>query len=552
MTDLGALLQGLLHFSVFLLYCLAGGLYFRWLMPLLNVKANRLAVFMLLAQIVLVGLAYFHQPASDFDRWLWDLDGEYNMFSTLAAAQFALVGSFAILTGWMASACLAWQRLYFAGIGLLFVILTYDEYHGLRAIGSGWQLQYAALGVGVAIATALIARRSPPNMRKWYICFLTGLALSSAGALFLDEVPCSQGALGPWRIDADGCLIIKPVEEILESLGIWLALVAMLGLFSNMTPRLKRALPRRLSLLALALILLLLLPFLSTAVELRLWSRQTNVRFESKIIIEAFRLQNDEDSLAVALFLSSGNWHNYSGLGYSIHLVDQVSGKSAAHVDKNISRRYTWKTTLYEPRLKYLQRSLVAIPPDAPKNRAMWIVLTHWRQDKGSGKFINQKALASDLQLLSDAQVILGEYVIRSDAEPSPAAPLVTFDNGFALQGIELPERSQIGENLRVMFSWRSDADGLEDYIQFLHFGREEGDEWWGYDQQPLGPRLPTRLWYNGLSDSEVWQVPLPADLAPGQYSVYTGLYRSRDQQRVIAETFPDSRVPLGSLLVEA
>ena len=71
--------------------------------------------------------------------------------------------------------------------------------------------------------------------------------------------------------------------------------------------------------------------------------------------------------------------------------------------------------------------------------------------------------------------------------------------------------------------------------MQFLHFGHEESGTWWVYDQQPLGPRLPTRLWYSGLADSEIWQVPLPADLAPGRYTVFTGLYRTRDQERVPA-----------------
>ena len=83
-----------------------------------------------------------------------------------------------------------------------------------------------------------------------------------------------------------------------------------------------------------------------------------------------------------------------------------------------------------------------------------------------------------------------------------------------------------------------------------------ESGAWFVYDHQPLGPRLPTRLWYSGLADSETWQAPLPADLAPGRYSVFTGLYRARDQERIPAsgaEGTPwlDARVPLGSLLVE-
>ena len=54
----------------------------------------------------------------------------------------------------------------------------------------------------------------------------------------------------------------------------------------------------------------------------------------------------------------------------------------------------------------------------------------------------------------------------------------------------------------------------------------------------------------------EVWQVPLPADLAPGRYEVFTGLYRTRDLERVPAsdmdgEPWLDGRVLLGSLVLE-
>ena len=67
---------------------------------------------------------------------------------------------------------------------------------------------------------------------------------------------------------------------------------------------------------------------------------------------------------------------------------------------------------------------------------------------------------------------------------------------------------------------------------------------------------MPTRLWYKGLVDSETWQVPLPADLAPGRYRVFTGLYRTRDRERIPArdgdgDHFGDNRVPLRTLIIE-
>ena len=75
---------------------------------------------------------------------------------------------------------------------------------------------------------------------------------------------------------------------------------------------------------------------------------------------------------------------------------------------------------------------------------------------------------------------------------------------------------------MNIRFVWRSNVAGDEDLAQFLHFAQAESGTWWGYDQQPLGTRLPTRLWYEGLADSETWQVPsVRDDLVPGQYTVF-------------------------------
>ena len=151
---------------------------------------------------------------------------------------------------------------------------------------------------------------------------------------------------------------------------------------------------------------------------------------------------------------------------------------------------------------------------------------------------------------------MLGELVLPAVESGWSPVPLAAFENGFALESVDLPNQAQRGETLDITFAWRSNAAGLDNYSQFLHFIHAESGQWWGYDQSPLGMRLPTRLWYTGLADSETWQVPLPADLAPGRYMVFTGLYRASDLERVparAAEGTPwlDNRVVLGSLILE-
>ena len=196
----------------------------------------------------------------------------------------------------------------------------------------------------------------------------------------------------------------------------------------------------------------------------------------------------------------------------------------------------------------------VEIPSQTAANRALSVVLTLWHDI--NGEFLRQKVLSSDLKLLGETQVLLGELVLPANSPTPSTAPLAQFENGFSLGAVDLPQGARPGENLVIPFAWQSSENGREDHVQYLHLGHLESGAWFVYDQQPLGSRLPTRLWYSGLADSETWQVPLPADLAPGLYQVFTGLYRTRDQERVPAtdadgRPFVDARVPLGTLLIE-
>ena len=241
--------------------------------------------------------------------------------------------------------------------------------------------------------------------------------------------------------------------------------------------------------------------------------------------------------------------------GYSISLIDQASLASVARRNTYTHERLdSWESP--DNTIVYRQWVEVEIPPDAPTNRALWLVLTLWREENGD--YVRQKVLSSDLQRLSDTQLILDEFVLKPSATlPLTNTALASFENGFALESVGMPEQATAGDTLNITFTWRADEAEHLEYTQFLHLGHKESGKWLVHDQQPLGARLPTHLWYNGLSDSETWQVPLPADVQAGSYAVFTGLYHAHDGERVIArgangEPFLDARVPLGSLIIQA
>ncbi|MCY4072927.1 MAG: hypothetical protein OXG60_16665 [Chloroflexi bacterium] len=547
--------RDLIWLYIFLLYIPVCLLAYKWLSPSLSPASKRLTIGMLAAQVLVIVLSLAIRPTSLFQEWLWKLGAEWNVPSALASAQLALVAFIALFTAWLTRTIPAWQRLYLLGLGLVFLFLGLDEFFDFRTSIVNLRLHYMIIGAAMVLATVIVAIRSPRRSWIWQICLLLGLSIVAIGGLLFDVTSDFCGTIGFLR-PSGGCLEPDYFEESLEILGVWLALIALLCQFSRIVPRPQP--PVHLALYVAPALWILLLARASPVPnipyqKLGYGIQPALVRFESEEYLYGYHIERKDEALGLQLY--SYPWGSIDNeLGYSIHLVDQTSGGSAASRDNLLKRDRSFQLFGDNFVRVYAQEIEIEFPPEAPVNRALWVMLTLWRGR--DNEYARQKVLSSDLPLLGDSQIILGELVLPSDSAAPPTLPLAVFDSGVFLHAVSMPEHAITGKTLDITFSWGSDESGDEDLVQFLHFGREETGEWFVHDQQPLGPRLPTRLWYAGLADSETWQVRLPGDLAPGQYSVFTGLYRASDQERVPARQadgtpWLDSRVPLGSITIE-
>ncbi len=540
---------------IFLLYLPVCLCVYKRLSPSLSPTAKRLTIGMLAAQVLVIVLSLTIRPTSLFQEWLWEFDAEWNIPSAITSSQLALVGFVALFTAWLARTLPAWQRLYLLGLGLIFLFLGLDEFFDFRTSVHNLRGYYILVGAAMAMATIYVSFHSPHRFRIWQISLLIGLSIVALGGLLFDKLPDFCGTLVFLR-PYGGCLERNFFDESLEILGTWLALIALLGQFSCITPipqpRVRRA-------LFVAPVLWILFLVQTSPVPnityLKSWHgiHPALVRFESGEYLYGYHIERKDEALRIQLY--SFPWQSIDiELDYSIHLIDQSSGGSVASRDNLLKRDRSFQIFGGNFIRVYAQETDIEFSSETSVNRALWVVLTLWREqdDKNS----RQKVLSSNLRLLGDSRVILDEIVLRAEETPASAPPLVRFANGFALEAASLPERVKAGEPLNIHFAWAADSADGEDANQFLHLGHEETGEWFVYDQQPLGPRLPTRLWYAGLADSETWQVPLPADLASGRYSVFTGLYRVSDQVRVPARQadgtlWIDARVPLGMITIE-
>lgn len=524
-------------------------------LPIMGLRpgAKQMAIGMLVAQVVAIVLAVRVEPSSAYMRNLLNYHGERDILSTLASTQLALAGGVALTTAWIAKIRPSWQRLYFVALGIVFLFLAADEYLSIHEFITHWQIIYSLLGAAVVLPTLIVAWHGPRSQHKWSVCLLVGLAMSAAGAILLEShwLPCGY----EWEIFriTEGCFDFAEQEESLEFLGIWLALVALLGKYSDSTSATRSSAKRLLYAMPALWLLLLFLYSLTPRLALRLMAQPAAIQFESGVRLLGHRIDGVWGEGGVHLYISARQV-DFINLGYSIHLVDQVSGVSVASRDKWAEGKHgMW---LFGPEYMpvYQEGLALDIPPEAPSNRALWIILSFWR--KRRDEYIGQGILDSDYQLLSDSQAILGELILPAEEATLQTSPIAAFDNGFEFVDVALPAAASPGDKLDITMSWRNGSDSNRDYTQFLHFVHSETGEQWGHDQPPLGQRLPTRLWYKGLADSETWRIPLPAALEPGVYDVYTGLYRSSDNERAAAygahgELLRDGRIHVGSLPVK-
>lgn len=439
-------------------------------------------------------------------------------------------------------------------MGFLFLSLGLHDYFqqtSYLAYMNEWYVPYAVFASLLLVVTVIYIETSPKQPRLWLLYIFSALFMLALGGVIFDGlVRVCHEFLGIVRID--GCISRVYLEETLELIGGWVALVAMLGhLADDASTSLKRA-TFLLALVAPVWILLLLFSSAIPRVAVQARSNHAAIVWDSGPGLHAYGIGVGDSYLSIRLHLSPSD-REFDRLGYSVHLVEIQNGSVLAKIDRYAQQDLDFHIGPgYAP--VFRQWVKMQLPPNIPTQTALGVMLSLWREDGGA--FVPLKITSSDHKTAGETHVVLREIVLRDPDAGSPGDVYAQFANGFTLDPVEMPARAQAGGEISIPFTWRAaEADG-EEYVQFMHFFHEDTGEWWVWDSQPLGARLPTRLWYGGLVETETWQVPLSETLKPGRYAVFTGLYRVADLERLPAKRadgrpFVDARLPLGVLTVE-
>ena len=291
------------------------------------------------------------------------------------------------MAAWRAQRQPAWQRGVSLGYAVLFGLLAVVEYFAWRSSAVvPWYFPYLLLGISLSAITLIHIETSPKPRRMWLLYLLMAVWIIGMAGIVADEFGerCNT-IIGFWHFE--GCLQKNSVEESMELLGAWLALVAVLGHFGEVEPRPSARIRWTLFLFPAIWILLITQLYVLPPISERTGTQGASVVFESGAKLHSYGLERRGRYYDINLYLSL-EARNFSAQGYSIHLIDATSGISIVGEDMRLHNpANVHMGPGYE--LVYRHWTSLRIPSDAPRNHALWAVLSLWREN--GADFVAQK-----------------------------------------------------------------------------------------------------------------------------------------------------------------
>lgn len=535
---------------------IAGLLVFRRLPPL----ARRLFAGLTLAEI---GIAVLHTRTWDrgfdpFLSWLFDLNLEQGLGATLSSVQLMTVAVVATAIALMIPFSQRWQRVYWLLIVAAFAFFSLDEYFLIHEnyylAGGVWQIPWAIGGAALFAVSVVAWWRGFRTEKRLFLLLFGGLFLMGFASIIIDyvvqEVICvAQGV---------GCHRYIIIEEFLEMAGVSIALV---GLVAYAEDHLRPVALRRAGRIVAAggmlwLVWLVSYLWLIPTAEAALSTTAANVNYlDGALELAGYRLSDTViepgEQLDVTLYFRANDFLQ-AEYSVSVNLFTHPDIDSVANADMLLGE---WKYPSFGwlPGFMVRNRLQVPIPADLATNRSYWLVARIWQDDWQNGLSISQ----SEVRQFDETTVILTSLA-APDQNDLPVPPLTAdyqFADGFSLAGVDLPEQVESAGTLRIVFWWHTRQPLGRDLTQFVHVRSVDGEGFFAFDQPPFGGVFPTQDWPANVEMIDHWQVSLPPDLPPGDYTVQTGLYTPETIERVpvltaSGEPVLDNAITLGTITV--
>ncbi|HEV8637701.1 MAG TPA: glycosyltransferase family 39 protein [Chloroflexota bacterium] len=188
------------------------------------------------------------------------------------------------------------------------------------------------------------------------------------------------------------------------------------------------------------------------------------------------------------------------------------------------------------------RRALVVPAGAAPGTARLWLRA----RDPGAPAWQSEPRVVATLQVRARP---------RNTRPPSPSrATSFAIGEHARLVGYDAPRSVERGGALKIVLHWQAVADTGTAYAVFVHLVDANERPLAQRDGSPGSGALPTTGWLPGEYLADEQTVPIPVDLAPGEYRLVVGMYDPRTGQRAPVTgpggREPNDRAPLGTVVV--
>ncbi len=498
--------------------------------------------------------------------WFFNLDDDRNAPAALAAVMWVLM-SLIIIAGSLRPSVPWMQKFYGWFVALVLFIVSLDDFYAIHeTMIYDWQRPYMIAG-GIFMLVNLAAFWFWFRGEAWankrlvllaaagvFIIGVSGFIVESFAYGACEETPQSFICRYWWQAIA--------LDEIFELFGTVIFIGAMLlYMQANSSPvqwqQVKRITVGG-SLAWTALLLAFFWPL--PAIESRLLAQPVSVDYAdedlrlvgywtpSKVIQPGER---------VIVFLY---WHTGAGVQRDYRLSTQLLSPDLATIAQDDELHAGQiPSTAWLPGMVVRKAVHFDVPPDSPTPASYRLMVRLWRGNPLADwqDVISLPIASSDQEVLTTDTALIGSVVALG---PTPALAEITpadytFADGFTLTGYDIPAEASAGGNLDLQFAWETERDLNRPLTQLVHLVGVGHDAFVALDSQPFGHRLPTQDWPGGAVLVDNMTVTLPADMAAGEYQLFTGMYDSGTLERQAitngqGEPVADNAILLGTIAI--
>jgi hypothetical protein len=147
---------------------------------------------------------------------------------------------------------------------------------------------------------------------------------------------------------------------------------------------------------------------------------------------------------------------------------------------------------------------------------------------------LDARAFEAETRWYGDVRLVT--YGISSNLADAPTVPLdAQFGESVRLLGYSLDaDHARPGGHLNVALFWETDAPLDESYSVFVHLvGAEDAPPLAQHDGVPGGGTNSTNTWPPGQTVGDHHGVLIPAEVPPGEYALYVGMYAPESGERL-------------------